>query len=600
MLVFNENFKQTFPIFKEAVDKASFVSFDCEMTGVTLEPKTDGTKYDTQQFRYYKTREVVKKFELIQLGLTFYIEHTRSVENEQIYIERTFTFYLFKNSKLKSINDDVFHSEMLCHPAALKFLNENHFDFNTLIQKGIPYNKLGYKEKIKNLIKNEKFLIANTAFFLSKENEEDLINTIIHIADFLLTYVDNSDKNNKKPSISLPMKNNQTLIYLLGCNLKKILYLSGFTLQKDKNNSNSVIVEKPKKPISQEEFLKVYLSFENFKNVIKNNPNIIYNSRAQLAFSPNEQNIDELVENELGFSIYLEYLLQKKLPIIGHNIYFDIMFIYDKLINDLPEDFYEFKTEIHKLFPIIYDTKAISMKLGKFENTKLDNLYKNMIKNKYITYVPFCADVTNGFCLYHDLENNMLHDAGFDSVITGRCFVLMSKALENEYNVKDLKKIVHGVGSKVVNEEKEIIIKHGWINKNILDNLKNFSLMSLVECEVQWNTETENKEKYNFNEKNLIEEKFKQVFYAKFNELKFDCIISIYDIAKIFENENYDITVVKNNYYSAFIEIISKDFEKNKEDIFNLIDTIKENPSVEKILNCAEFYGNWKNEIKFI
>lgn len=600
MLVFNENFKQTFPIFKEAVDKASFVSFDCEMTGVTLEPKTDGTKYDTQQFRYYKTREVVKKFELIQLGLTFYIEHTRSVENEQIYIERTFTFYLFKNSKLKSINDDVFHSEMLCHPAALKFLNENHFDFNTLIQKGIPYNKLGYKEKIKNLIKNEKFLIANTAFFLSKENEEDLINTIIHIADFLLTYVDNNGKNNKKPSISLPMKNNQTLIYLLGCNLKKILYLSGFTLQKDKNNSNSVIVEKPKKPISQEEFLKVYLSFENFKNVIKNNPNIIYNSRAQIAFSPNEQNIDELVENELGFSIYLEYLLQKKLPIIGHNIYFDIMFIYDKLINDLPEDFYEFKTEIHKLFPIIYDTKAISMKLGKFENTKLDNLYKNMIKNKYITYVPFCADVTNGFCLYHDLENNMLHDAGFDSVITGRCFVLMSKALENEYNVKDLKKIVHGVGSKVVNEEKEIIIKHGWINKNILDNLKNFSLMSLVECEVQWNTETENKEKYNFNEKNLIEEKFKQVFYAKFNELKFDCIISIYDIAKIFENENYDITVVKNNYYSAFIEIISKDFEKNKEDIFNLIDTIKENPSVEKILNCAEFYGNWKNEIKFI
>lgn len=599
MLVFNENFKQTLPIFKETVDKASFVSFDCEMTGVTLEPKTDGTKYDTQQFRYYKTREVVKKFELIQLGFTFYLEHTRSVENEQIYIERTFTFYLFKNSKLKSINDDIFRSEMLCHPAALKFLNENHFDFNTLIQKGIPYNKLGYKEKIKNLIKNEKFLLSNVAFFLSKENEEDLINTIIRIADFLLTYVDNNGKNNKKPSISLPLKNNQTLIYLLGCNLKKILYLTGFTLQKDKNNPNSVIVEKPKKQIPQDEFIKTYLSFENFKNVIKNEPNIIYNSRSQIAFSPNDQNINELVENELGFSIYLEYLLQKKLPIIGHNIYFDIMFIYDKLINDLPEDFYEFKEEVHKLFPIIYDTKAISMKLRKFENTKLDNLYKNMVKSKYITYVPFCADVTNGFCLYHDLENNMLHDAGFDSVITGRCFVLMGKALENEFNVKDLKKIVHGVGGKIGNEEKEVKIKHGWVNKKFLENLENFSLMSLVECEVQWNTQIESREKYKNNEKNLIEEKFKQVFYAKFKESKFDCIISIYDIAKIFENENYDITIVKNNYYSAFIEIISQDYEKNKEDIFNLIDEIKENPSVEKILSYSEFYNNWKNEINF-
>ena len=82
MLVFKENFNQTFPIFKDTVDKASFVSFDCEMTGVTLEPKTDGTKYDTQQFRYYKTREVIKKFELIQLGFTFYIPHMREAEKE--------------------------------------------------------------------------------------------------------------------------------------------------------------------------------------------------------------------------------------------------------------------------------------------------------------------------------------------------------------------------------------------------------------------------------------------------------------------------------------------------------------------------------------
>ena len=52
MLVFNDNYQEIFPIFKETVDSADFVSFDCEMTGVTLESKTDGTKYDIQQFRY--------------------------------------------------------------------------------------------------------------------------------------------------------------------------------------------------------------------------------------------------------------------------------------------------------------------------------------------------------------------------------------------------------------------------------------------------------------------------------------------------------------------------------------------------------------------
>ncbi len=48
MLVFNENYLNIFPIFKEIVNKEDFVSLDCEMTGVTLESKTDGTKYDTQ------------------------------------------------------------------------------------------------------------------------------------------------------------------------------------------------------------------------------------------------------------------------------------------------------------------------------------------------------------------------------------------------------------------------------------------------------------------------------------------------------------------------------------------------------------------------
>jgi hypothetical protein len=83
MLVYNENFKEIEPIFKETCDKAKFVSFDCEMTGVTLESKTDGTKFDTQQFRYFKQREVVKKFDLIQLGFTFYLERIKKNENEK-------------------------------------------------------------------------------------------------------------------------------------------------------------------------------------------------------------------------------------------------------------------------------------------------------------------------------------------------------------------------------------------------------------------------------------------------------------------------------------------------------------------------------------
>ena len=88
-----------------------------------------------------------------------------------------------------------------------------------------------------------------------------------------------------------------------------------------------------------------------------------------------------------------------------------MMFLYDKLIDDLPEKFYDFKKEIHKHFPKIYDTKFISSKFISFftkgeksNNTKLENLYKILIKNNFNTYIKFYADTREGFGLYNDME----------------------------------------------------------------------------------------------------------------------------------------------------------------------------------------------------
>ena len=124
MIVYNENQKEAFEIFKQTCDNSQYVSFDCEMTGINLGTKTDGTKYDTQDFRYYKQRQVVSKLDLIQIGFTFYQEKKKKIEKEKendikekeneqkeyeekkYYLERTFLFYLYKNSKLKMIDEN--------------------------------------------------------------------------------------------------------------------------------------------------------------------------------------------------------------------------------------------------------------------------------------------------------------------------------------------------------------------------------------------------------------------------------------------------------------------------------------------------------------
>jgi uncharacterized protein YlzI (FlbEa/FlbD family) len=625
MLVYSENQKEAFEIFKNTCDNSQYVSFDCEMTGLNLGTKTDGTKYDTQEFRYYKQKEVVSKLDLIQIGFTFYQEKKKYIEKDKenddknddkkeiiekkYYLERTFIFYLYKNSKLKLINEDLFDSELKAHPASLKFLNESHFDFNILIKKGIHFNKLLNKNKIEQALNDKKILLSNGAMFLSKENESKLIDKIISLTEYIL------NGKNDKP-LEIFFENKRIMIFFLGCNFKKLLCCDGFIITKSTNQENTIIVQKKENSTLTKAFNDKYNSFDNFKIAIKNDPNKIYECRYQLGcFNKDENKIKELVENELGFSLYIDYLCKKKIPIIGHNIYYDMMFLYDKLIGGLPDDFYTFKKQIHEYFPYIYDTKYISTILTKkykkcnIEKTNLDNVYKTVIKNKYDTYIDFFPDAPNGFCLYNDMERDKLHDAGYDSIITGRSFILLNKALENSFEIIDISKSNLGIGDNIKNQQNEKTINRGFADKNIFNQYINKTFMSLVEYDngiINWNVgeNGQTKEEYEKGEKELIEDSFKNVFMVKFKIPEDGHIINIYEIAEKFENDDYDICIVKTDYFSAFIEIGCDDYDHETDypKILELIKNIKKNNEkliVEEVYDTKNFYENFKNIIKF-
>ena len=622
MLVYSENQKEAFETFKQACDESQYVSFDCEMTGLNLGTKTDGTKYDTQEFRYYKQKEVVSKLDLIQIGFTFYQEKSKKIEkdkdnenrnedNKEIiekkyYLERTFIFYLYKNSKLKLINEDLFDSELKAHPASLKFLNESHFDFNILIKKGIHFNKLLKEDEIRKALNEKKILLSNGAMFLSKDNEEKLIEKIISLTD----YVINGNKNDPK---EIFFENKRMMIFFLGCNFKKLLFCNNFIITKS-DKENTIIVRKKDGGMTKN-FKDKYQTFDNFKLVIRNDPNKIYQCRYQLGCFSNEDIVNELVKDELGFSLYIDYLCKKKIPIIGHNIYYDMMFLYDKLIGDLPDNFYRFKQKIHEYFPKIYDTKYISTVLTKkykkcnIEKTNLDNVYKTIIKDKFDTYVDFFPDAPNGFCLYNDMERDKLHDAGYDSIITGRSFILLNKALENKFEIINVSQSKLGVGDKKVNQKDEIIIKYGFADPSIFDEYINKTFMSLVEYEngiIKWNVgeNGQKEEEYKKGDKELIEDSFKNVFMVKFKVPEDGHIINIYEISEKFENDNYDICIVKTDYFSAFIEVGCDDYnhEKDYPKILELIKKIKNNNEgliIEQVYDAKQFYDDFRNIIKF-
>ena len=126
--------------------------------------------------------------------------------------------------------------------------------------------------------------------------------------------------------------------------------------------------------------------------------------------------------------------------------------------------------------------------------------------------------------------------------------------------------------------------------------------MSIVDSDyakINWDTDFENEEKFLENENKLINETFISVFHVKFNKEKFDHIINIYEIARIFENDDFNITVVKTDYFSAFVEFETDNYENDKDNILKVIDEIKKNDKIDNIIYGKDFYKDYLKEINF-
>ena len=49
-----------------------------------------------------------------------------------------------------------------------------------------------------------------------------------------------------------------------------------------------------------------------------------------------------LFNKEMGFSLVVHELIQAKKPIVGHNMAYDIIYLYNQFIDELPETYNEF------------------------------------------------------------------------------------------------------------------------------------------------------------------------------------------------------------------------------------------------------------------
>ncbi|KAL3856810.1 hypothetical protein ACJMK2_011527 [Sinanodonta woodiana] len=146
-----------------------------------------------------------------------------------------------------------------------------------------------------------------------------------------------------------------------------------------------------------------------------------------------KQEEQKLLDSMLGITRVFRVLTECKKPLVGHNMLFDLLLLYDKLYKPLPVSYRQFKAELNSLLPTVIDTKHITNTLqkpmgetGLLDSTTLEDLYIMFKSPKGREHVIHSPDIfhAEGFDRYK--TSHVPHEAGYDSFLCGYVFLRLA------------------------------------------------------------------------------------------------------------------------------------------------------------------------------
>ena len=520
------------------IETSDFISFDLEMTGI--ENDKNNNIIDTPEYRYLKYKKTSEKYSIIQLGLSFFKLTTNpNIYHKQICYECSpYNIYLFPNAKdLKEISQDKLNLEVKC----MHFNQKGKIDFNKWINEGIQYlNEKQYRELYKNITENN---INNDNFYIDTSNfkQKD-----IDIAEKNIENIKNNFINNGK------IYNTN---YVINCLPKYILYYI-----KKKLPNNLYFQENNK--FNNKSFCTLITGYKTKEEKDKLYMEDILNQLKELNHKKGVKKLIEAIFNKFYLGdididiskddIYkYNNIKNEKKILIGHNMSLDLMFIISKLGDTLPNKYSDFKNMLKDKLNCIYDTKFL------FEEFKNSNINKNNIIIKDIKSVldnmyPYLKSTYDEFIKIKIKPNDDLlkegtyHNAGYDSFVTGACFLYMKNAMKNSdfleknknqiylmnslYKSININKIEDDYIIDISNDNENIFVYRGIkkiteVNFEVVFGKKlwNDTVIKIIYCEKNnimiIFTNFDNKTN---NENKTI---FKTISFSKLNKNKFTCFI---------------------------------------------------------------------------
>ncbi|KAK6341274.1 hypothetical protein TWF696_008357 [Orbilia brochopaga] len=414
MDVQRKHLKEKLPALLKLIRDAEFISFDFEYSGIVNDSnrgafpgKVERSRKPTLEERYQISKESAEKYCVLQMGLcTVAWDPTMNK-----YVARTFNFYMSP-----IVHPHLHYDRVFCCTADAMYFHQKHgFDFNKLYSQGVPY-----------LSHSEEAFIRE----IKRMNEQDLANDI---------FVDQCE---------LPM-----------------LQASRDTIDAWwEENSNDPGAFLNLTPFHQDEVFNGYQRRLIHQMLRKEYPQLVgqsYDRHFQVQprieareadrAKAREQHFENIVDEQRGARLLIDEIMRLKKPIVGHNCFGDLCYLYRMFIGKLPDTLEDFRRLLRKDFGLIVDTKFLALNVDHFLYSEMSSCLQELAIKFGSQELPR-IDLQIGS--YNFDSQTQDHEAGHDAWNTARALVKL--AFRMYYAGSDTPPMPTETSSEVVKRKQEI------------------------------------------------------------------------------------------------------------------------------------------------
>ncbi|XP_045599149.2 pre-piRNA 3'-exonuclease trimmer [Procambarus clarkii] len=379
--VTTNNFNQLLPGILSDIKSSSFVALDTEFTGLLADAAFKGSLFDDGPKRYQKLVSNIRRFTICQLGLAIF----KGVPDANAYTVTSYNFYLRPHSCIS------FDPTFLCQTSSIEFLQKYKFDFNKWLYSGIGCMNSDEMEQLRSELFS---LVRGSQAFRIPYSVQDQLSIIGEWG------AKANEGETTIPSDDIDVTSQVILVVSI-----------------------------------RSRFPDLWAALDN-RQVIIQKVSALERARLEAQDPEGKEFVETVVRSMLGFTSVFRCLADHQKPLVLHNCLLDLMLIYKQLHQNLPTSYDMFKSNLHKMFPIIYDTKFIASELkilyrekdekvrNLINNTGLVELHSSLKREMPVLYQPslkHCPPDNK-----YSGNETLPHEAGYDAFLTGGCFLTMA------------------------------------------------------------------------------------------------------------------------------------------------------------------------------